>query len=170
MIFDKKILGLIIFVVLVTGCSANAQHPVTSEYRVFEEIAVEDDRNIDGISKIKQDNFKEQFIEIDEIDMLGEIESGYIYFGRPDCPYCNIMEQTLFDVLNELNLEIYYFETSKFRDNENFDEILNNYLVQYVPTLIYKKNSEIIIFNIEDEAFFDESNLKAELIKFLNQL
>lgn len=168
MMFNKLILGLITIVVLATGCSAKAEHPVASENEIVEETSVKEVSNTEGVAQTEEANLKEKFTEIDDIAILDEIKTGYIYFGRPDCPYCNIMEPILFEVLNELNLEIYYFETSKFKDDINFDEVLDNHLVEYVPTLIYKDNNEVIMLDVEDGVFFDEISLKSELIQFLN--
>lgn len=83
---------------------------------------------------------------------LGEVEnikSGYIYFGRPSCPSCQIFYPILQLASLRENKQIWYFNTDYFRTKKKLPEyeilqVCNKYKISRVPMLIYVENGKII--------------------------
>ena len=77
-------------------------------------------------------------IIIDDLDLLIKDElKGIIYFGRDTCPNCLAFNVILNNIVeNTYDLIIHKFDTDKWRNHENFQEILNKYNVSNIPSLI----------------------------------
>ncbi|MSF34352.1 hypothetical protein GMB51_15670 [Turicibacter sanguinis] len=77
-------------------------------------------------------------IIIDDLDLLIKDElKGIIYFGRDTCPNCLAFNVILNNIVeNTDDLIIHKFDTDKWRNHENFQEILNKYNVSNIPSLI----------------------------------
>ena len=77
-------------------------------------------------------------ILIDDLDLLIKDElKGIIYFGRDTCPNCLAFNVILNNIVeNTDDLIIHKFDTDKWRNHENFQEILNKYNVSNIPSLI----------------------------------
>ena len=107
-------------------------------------------------------------IEINDIEKFlnGEI-IGIVYFGRDTCNFCTAFNSILAECYKDVaNLEIYKFDTDKWRSDERYDSILEKYNVQRVPTLVkINENKEVCVFSTEKDT--DEEIMK-ELLKFLN--
>lgn len=89
---------------------------------------------------------------IRQMTRLGEVEnikSGYIYFGRPSCPSCQIFYPILQLASQRENKQIWYFNTDYFRTKKKLPEyeilpVCNKYKISRVPVLIYVENGKII--------------------------
>ena len=77
-------------------------------------------------------------IIIDDLDLLIKDElKGIIYFGRDTRPNCLAFNVILNNIVeNTDDLIIHKFDTDKWRNHENFQEILNKYNVSNIPSLI----------------------------------
>lgn len=115
--------------------------------------------NINSNTKVKVDSFKE----------FNNIKNGYIYFGREDCPACNIFDPVLNSVAKSNLLKINYVDTNLFRDS-NLDEFLKKFNVTQVPTLIEVHNGKMI-GSFEGEAYneFGKDSLEKDLKLFVSQ-
>ena len=114
-------------------------------------------------------NNKFVYKDIDEILDILNNETGVIYFGFPECIWCQKYVIYLNEVANEENInEIYYFNIKEDR-NKNTDNynklisVLNDYLIDndnqkqiYVPNLTIVKNGNII-YNNNETASIDEN-------------
>ena len=66
----------------------------------------------------------------------------YIYFGRPTCPECIEFESHLKDFLKDNNQVVYYYNTSYWKSDGQFDSILSKYHVDSVPLLVKTVNGD----------------------------
>lgn len=66
----------------------------------------------------------------------------YIYFGRPTCPECIEFEPHLLEFLEENNQVVYYYNTSYWKEDSQYDQILAKYHVDSVPLLVKTVNGE----------------------------
>ena len=103
--------------------------------------------NINKDNTIKYASFK----EIENILTTG---TGIIYFGFPECPWCQTYVKYLNEVAKEVGVEkIYYYNILEDRtnDTEEYKEIVS----------VLKELSKIYYFNayeIRDKKYLDESN------------
>lgn len=70
----------------------------------------------------------------------------FIYIGRSTCPVCTELEPILVDVVKELNVVLYYYDTDVARteDEETMTLLLDRLEIMSVPTIIYVVNGEIV--------------------------
>ena len=113
----KKLLSGFLALTLLAGCTT-AKEPEASG---------------DG-AKFKNDNDKEYLsmsIDADNpivyvtIDELMEVldDSGIVYFGFPECPWCRNAVPVLLEAAKALNVEkIYYFNAQPYRDTLSLNE------------------------------------------------
>ncbi|MDA3964540.1 thioredoxin family protein [Enterococcus thailandicus] len=75
-----------------------------------------------------------------------------LYFGRNDCSVCQGFLQTLTPILEHTDRKIYYFDTND-KDNLHYEELINEYGITQVPTLVRLNHSEgkKIVFNPEKD-------------------
>lgn len=66
----------------------------------------------------------------------------YIYFGRPTCPECVEFEPYLQEFLEKNHQVVYYYNTSYWKDDPQYDRILSKYHVDSVPLLVKTVNGE----------------------------
>jgi predicted bacteriocin transport accessory protein len=79
-----------------------------------------------------------------------EKDKYYLYFGRNDCPYCQDFLPELYNLADRSEVKLYYVDTNI--KNEQLDELLEKFNVEYVPTLIKIDKGKSIIFDFtEDE-------------------
>ncbi len=115
--------------------------------------------NIEG----QIDDFSQPITDIDTL-IAGTI-NGYIYFGRDTCPICKQFNVALStEYKSNPNLVIYKFDTDYWRDNQKFQQVLDQYTIRNVPCLIKKENSTIQVFGADDT---DESISQNDLHQFL---
>lgn len=82
-------------------------------------------------------------ISIKSIENLNNSD-GIVYFGRPTCPNCEQFLPILKKVLKDKNKKIYYFNTDEWRNNEKFQDILDQYNIKQIPSIIRIKNGNSI--------------------------
>lgn len=89
----------------------------------------------------KTNNHKIKIIDINKL-INDEIE-GLIYFGRDTCPVCQKLNEEFLDkeIYENNNLIIYEFNTNYWRNDENFEKILDKYNISTIPTIV-KINSD----------------------------
>lgn len=84
----------------------------------------------------KIDNYN--YIEISDLTEFNQDEfSGFVYFYREECPFCEQFSPVLFQQAKELKCPIWVTETGKWKDNEEFTAIMNEYDLTSVPSLYY---------------------------------
>ena len=75
---------------------------------------------------------------IKDIDLLlnGDF-SGYLYIGRDTCTFCLEFNRYLREIyIYSEKLLIYFFDTDFWREDDNFNLLLEKYNVDSVPTLL----------------------------------
>ena len=101
--------------------------------------------------------------DFDEIVKILEGGTGIVYFGFPECPWCQAYVPMLNEVAKEKNIEkIYYYNIREDRQNNNKNyqklvKLLKNYLSKddegneriYVPDIYAVKNGKILSHNNE---------------------
>lgn len=98
-------------------------------------------------SSSSQANATDDFsIQIDDISLLLDKEViGIVYFGRDSCPNCAVFNDALRLILDELpDLKIYKFDTDFWRENIQYNEVLDLYGIDQVPMLIYISEDKTI--------------------------
>lgn len=73
----------------------------------------------------------------------------YIYFGRDDCPGCQEFLPDLEKVIYEKKVPVYYVDTNI--KNKQLEELLSEYNIEYVPTLMKVEERKGITFNLEKD-------------------
>ncbi len=145
----KKLLSLIIGCLILTGCSITPIKDYSNDALLFSEEYANSNISKDNPMVYKTD------LEIIEILKSG---TGIIYFGFPECPWCQSAVSVLIDAANKMKIdEIYYFNPKEIRenntdtykeiisllkDNLTFDENGNKRL--YVPDVYFVSNGKII--------------------------
>ena len=139
---------------------------------VFRYSIVKETDNIRFSNEYKSIPTNNKFVykNIDEIINIIKNESGIIYFGFPECIWCQEYVKYLNDVASEENVNaIYYYNIKQDRNNntESYNElisILSDYLILngdgnkqlYVPNTTIVKNGTII-YNNNETASIDEN-------------
>ena len=107
-------------------------------------------------------NIEDKYIQIDistdnpmvystynEIEKIITEQSGVIYFGFPECPWCRNAVPVLIDAAKEVGLDkIYYFNALEIRDIKSLDEE-GNIIVEKEGTEEYKKLVEILYEHLD---------------------
>lgn len=98
-----------------------------------------------GMSYLSRDYIR----EIEDASTFYNITDGYIYFGRPNCPSCELFLPLLTSVANQETVNVYYFNTNYFRDNaliteDEMAQILETYQVVEVPIIVEIQNGQVI--------------------------
>ncbi|OTN76137.1 hypothetical protein A5886_001214 [Enterococcus sp. 8G7_MSG3316] len=88
-------------------------------------------------------------IEVRNQELAQALESDskfFIYIGRPTCPICEDFESILENALEELDNNLYYFNTDKARDEdeEKMLALIESLEIVAVPTIIYVEYGEVI--------------------------
>jgi len=106
---------------------------------------------------------------IENIDFLTENKIiGYVYFGRDSCPFCQVFNTLLREeVQSNPALVIYKFDTDTWRQDKNFQDVLNQYRVESIPCLI-KINADGSILTFEVSEDFSDAEVISALHTFLN--
>ncbi|MDD7305367.1 MAG: thioredoxin family protein [Peptoniphilaceae bacterium] len=124
-------------------------------------------------TKISEKNEKEEEIrnyeasvsnyeKITDKDMLNEDKSleGFVYIGRKTCPACRLFVKVITSVALENDISIKYFDTDKYRETKDYQNILDKYEIERVPELILvKKDGSFEKFtkdNIKDGEIFKD--------------
>ncbi len=132
---------------------------------VFKYITVKEEDNIKFSNEYKNIDTNNKFIykDIDEIIEILTNGTGIIFFGFPECIWCQEYVIYLNEIINEENIDNVYYLNIKNDRNKNTQSynklinILSDYLIEndnnikqlYVPTTIIVNNGEIIYNNNE---------------------
>lgn len=111
-------------------------------------------------NEITIDDFSIPITDIN--DLINDKIVGIIYFGRDSCPFCSALNEIIKENINVEKINIYKFDTDKWRDNENFQTIIDKYKITNVPMLI-KINTDSTFVNYTA----DENASNEEIIKSL---
>ncbi|MGX7048979.1 thioredoxin fold domain-containing protein [Pseudolactococcus piscium] len=76
----------------------------------------------------------------------------FIFFGRISCPYCRDFSHILKKSSLKNNVDIYYVNTASSDQPQVLNDILNEYHIDEVPTLVYlNATGQITKFSGDDE-------------------
>lgn len=117
---------------------------------------------------LKNSNLKIKIIDIN--DLINDKIEGLIYFGRDTCPVCNKFNEEFLnkELAENNNLIIYEFNTDYWRDNENFQKILNKYNITKIPTLIkITSDTSYNKFELNSETNISNETIQLNLKNFL---
>lgn len=150
----KKVLYIVLGVMFLTGCSVTPIEELDNDAKRFSEeySVINIDENNPMIYKTD-----------DEIIKILKSGTGIIYFGFPECPWCQTALPVLLKAAKEMKIdEIYYFNPMEIRENDTdtykeivdllgdnleVDENGNNRL--YVPDIYFVSDGEIIGHNFK---------------------
>lgn len=150
----KKIIFLLIFVLTLVGCQSTKVDPIEVNNSV-DLTSTKADMS-DYVLLKDNDHVYEAITMKESSRMYNEGGTGILYYGYPQCPFCNRMVSVLNDAAKELGVKVYYIdiyqEGSTQEDIngifENLDSILdkdeNNQPVFYVPEVVAVKNGKIV--------------------------
>ena len=68
----------------------------------------------------------------------------FLYVGRPTCENCQEYQPIVEAVINEIDVEVFYYNTDDNREDEIFDEIIEQLDLVAVPTIIKIKNGKVV--------------------------
>ena len=87
----------------------------------------------------------------------------FIYFGRPTCPSCVEFEPYLLEALGNNNQVVYYYNTSYWKNDSQYDRILSKYHVNSVPLLVETVNGEYRdAYQFDPDASADETRIQLD--------
>ncbi|MEF3355123.1 thioredoxin family protein [Paenibacillus sp. GYB006] len=71
-------------------------------------------------------------------------ESGFLYVGRPTCPFCREFMPVLEKASQSTGQTVYYYNTDEGReqDEEKLGTLLDRLKIESVPALLYIENGE----------------------------
>lgn len=106
----KKVVYIVLGILFLTGCSITPIKELDNNGKRFSEEYSSININENNPMVYKTDK------EIIEILKTG---TGIIYFGFPECPWCQAAIPVLLESAKELNVEeIYYFNPKEIREND----------------------------------------------------
>lgn len=144
-----KCIFLLLLIISLSSCSrqieegsnlkdssnASKKEVMSREYKDYKE-AISDFKPADSDLLMNKEKFKNKFI----------------YFGRITCPYCRNFAPILKKASVKNNVDIYYVNTASDDQSKLLNEILNEYHIDEVPTLVYlNATGQIIKFSGDDE-------------------
>lgn len=129
-----RIVLLFIIVISFTGCTNNVDGKKFKEdYEALNSL-----KNEDGSLKYLTMDLEEKnpikYLSIEEVFDFFESGTGFIYIGRPACPWCRIAIPVMFDAAEQEELKtIYYYDIEQIRNSNTEDykkllEVLDEYL------------------------------------------
>lgn len=130
----KKMIICILCLCFIAGCSSS---PKDEGNNYCDEDA--NSCSLDSNANIIQNN--EQFISItmqDAIQRFKEKQEGIIYFGYPDCPWCQEVQPILEEVAKEYDIKIYYVRTRDDNKEKLYTEEEKDAIVPYVKDYLKK--------------------------------
>ena len=94
--------------------------------------------------KDEQNSVYDAFYPLNTQAVLNFIEqgrTGFIYAGRPTCPYCQAFSPVLAEVVRQEGTTVYYYDVdAASKDGESRSEALSALGVTGVPTFVYVEN------------------------------
>jgi thiol-disulfide isomerase/thioredoxin len=148
----KKIMvavALLFIIGITSGCespsganaSSPAAEPIETEdsLRFKEELeALNSELNADGTNKytsLSLDSINPiNYLNYEELVDFIDHETGFLYFGRPGCPWCRLLIPIMLDYAKGKGICIYYYDIEKDRtdNSEEYKNILS-LLGEYLP-------------------------------------
>lgn len=92
------------------------------------------------------------------IDILKN-ETGIIYFGFPECPWCRNIVPILVNTLSNYDLSFYYSNIYEIRDNKHLDED-NNIIIDKMGSKEYYQILELLGENISPYYSLNDDSIK----------
>ncbi len=152
----KKMILCILCLCCIVGCSSSPKDKETNY--------CDEDTNSCGLdSNTNSNQNSQQFMSItmqEATQLFKEKQKGIIYFGYPDCPWCQEAQPILEEVSKEFDIKIYYVRTrdddkEKLYTKDEKDAIvpyLKDYLKKddqgelqiYVPLVVSIENGRVI--------------------------
>lgn len=134
-----------------------------------------------------------EYSDINKIIDIIDNKTGVIFFGFPDCPWCQYYAKYLNEFAIEKGINtIYYFNIKHDRDinsskYQKLIDLLNKDLVNdeygnkriYVPAVVFVKDGKVIYYknvnlSIEPKDYFEnednKNNLKLELNEYFDKI
>lgn len=156
----KKVITFLLIISLIT-LSMIAPKIINKPYAAN----IEGDTNIEGqINDNVHDYFTTKITDINKL--INDEITGYVYIGRDTCPICLYFNKFLEkEYMENENLLIYKFDTDFWRNDNNFNKVLDKYHISTIPSLIrINKDKTYEIKEFESE---NEEELQLELNNFL---
>ena len=155
---------IVLLILLIATCTGCYNENATNSSFQNDDTQIQDatDQYIEGIP----DDFS---LQINEIEMLLNQEIiGIVYFGRDSCPLCLTLNSILQnECSNNGELIIYKFDTDRWREDTQFQLVLDKYEIKKVPALIrIEEDGSFSSFTVSDE--LNDSEAVSSLQKFLN--
>ena len=110
----------------------------------------ENEDSLEPVSYTHLDVYKRQ--KINKKNILEEINDGYIFFSKKDCPMCNEIYPIVEKELRNQNYKLYYFDFAYMRENNIYTDlelqkICDKYEINLVPLIIeIDGNKEVMRF------------------------
>lgn len=76
------------------------------------------------------------FMNIESPEDIFTYDKEIVYFGRKTCPSCQLAERILVPYLESNKLTVLYFDTDEWRNHNLFKEILDEYNINKIPTIV----------------------------------
>lgn len=106
-------------------------------------------------------------LPINDIDnLINNDFTGIIYFGRDSCPFCSQFNFILKNNIDISQLEIYKFDTDKWRNDTKYQFVLDKYNIENIPALVKITDDHSIVNYIPKENATNEEVVDS-LEKFL---
>jgi len=81
------------------------------------------------------------------------LQNGFVYFGRPTCPFCVPFASELYRVATETRTVVYYYNSDNWRNYEGGAPVLSRFGVAGVPSLFRVADGEITHINAMGEVW-----------------
>lgn len=136
----KKIIPLLIFILILTGCNKKEETDSIKFKKEYESLnGKTNDYKKEYSSILIDENNPIVYVTYDEIINVIKNDTAIIYFGFPECPWCRTAIPVLLDSANEMGIDkIYYFNALSIRDKKSLDKD-GNIIVEEEGTEEYKE-------------------------------
>lgn len=136
----KKIIPLLIFILILTGCNKKEETDSIKFKKEYESLnGKTNDYKKEYSSILIDENNPIVYVTYDEIINIIKNDTAIIYFGFPECPWCRTAIPVLLDSANEMGIDkIYYFNALSIRDKKSLDKD-GNIIVEEEGTEEYKE-------------------------------
>lgn len=103
---------------------------------------------------------------------LTDLSNAFVYFGRENCPSCELFFPLLEKVSSNERIEVYYFDTNYFRDHALLTEtelqaILTEYRVEEVPVIILIEDGKVTGAYGANFTIEQADNIQKDILEFL---
>ena len=154
-------LGFVLVALLLSACNASPANTEDTEITIESESSVDTTDTGPSVelgsstdtTDTETNNYEEEvYVELVGADYLlyidpetlMELQNGFVYIGRPTCPFCVIFEPILRELVQETQTIVYYFNTDNFREHELFSDVIQRFDVPFVPFMVKIEDGEII--------------------------